>query len=257
MPNSKIYSKKEISKILSKASEIQTTKDIYGDEEGLTEEELIQIAADVGISKDSIAEALSKLNEPNLNEQTYNLIQGTSRIQDISIIRGEFTEEQWEELVLEIRKVTGGIGKAHKAGKSYEWEQRKSDFGYKHFSLTPKNGQTKMQMVSSWGPFKLLAGFLSFFVAFIICLVAVKEISTKQFALLIAPFAGLGGLTLSRFFLKSYFNKQKQQLASLTAALSKKITAFGVSPGSIEIEEQEVYQPKEKNAPDSGNEKTS
>jgi hypothetical protein len=256
MAQSKTYSKKEISEILFKASEIQTTKDIYGEEEGLTEEELIHIAADVGISKASITEALSKLNEPDLNEQSYHFVQGTSRIQDVSTVPGEFTDEQWEEVVLEIRKITGGIGKAQKVGNTFEWEQRKSDFGYKHFSFTPKKGQTKLQMVSSWGPFKKLAGFLSFFIAFVIALVAVKEISSKQLALLIAPFAGLGGFAMSRFFLRSYFNTQKQQLAVLTAALGKKIISFEGSSGSIKMEDQGVYQPSKNNEAESTSNKT-
>jgi hypothetical protein len=244
MNNSKTYTRKEISRILTKATEVQTTKDLYDDQEGLTEEELIHVAEEVGISKEVLLEAISKLNEPNLDDQSYSYLNGTSRIQNVSTIKGEFTDEQWEDLVLEIRKITGGIGKINKTGKTYEWEQRKSDFGYKHFSFTPKNGQTKIQMVSSWGPFKMLAGFLGFFIAFVITLVAVKETSTKQMALLIAPFVGLGGFAMSRFFLKSYYQKQKTQLTKLTTLVSNKIMSFGANSGSIEIEEQEVYQHK-------------
>ena len=245
MTDSKTYSKKEISRILTKASEIQTAKDLYGDQEGLTEEELIHVAEEVGISKEALIEAIDSVDQPTLDEQAYNLIKGTSRIQNISSVKGEFTDNQWEELVLEIRKITGGIGKIHKTGRTYEWEQRKSDFGYKHFSLTPKDGQTRIQMVSSWGPFKMLTGFLSFFLFFVVTLVAVKEISYKQMALMIAPFAGLGGFAMSRFFLKSYYQKQKRQLAKLNQTLSAKIRSFR-SEGSIGIEHQQVYSNENK-----------
>lgn len=246
MTHSKTYSKKEISKILTKASEIQTAKDLYDDQEGLTEEELIHIAEEVGISREVLTEALNTIDEPDIDKQTYSIVKGTSRIQDVSIIKGEITDDQWEDLVLEIRKVTGGIGKINKTGKTYEWEQRKSDLGYKHFSFTPKEGNTKIQMVSSWGPFKMLTGFLSFFFAFIITLIAVKEISGKETALLIAPLFGLGGFAMSRFFLKSYYRKQKAQLEKLTSVLSKKIKSFGTSASSIKIEDQNVYQTQEK-----------
>lgn len=242
MNDSKTYSKKEISKILTKASEIQTAKDLYDDQEGLTEEELIHVADEVGISKEALIEALRTIDEPDLDKQTYSFLRGTSRIQDVSTVKGEITDDQWEDLVLEIRKITGGIGKINKVGNTYEWEQRKSDFGYKHFSFTPKDGQTKIQMVSSWGPFKMITGFLSFFFAFIITLIAIKEISGKQTALLIAPFVGAGGLVMSRFFLKSYYRKQKAQLTKLTQILSKKIRSFGSSASSIEIEDRDVYK---------------
>lgn len=244
MPDSKIYSRKEISKILTKASEIQTSKNLYDDQEGLTEEDLIHVAEEVGISKEAMIEALNSMDEPDLDEQSYSLIKGTSRIQDVSVVKGEFSEEQWEDIVLEIRKITGGIGKINKTGKTYEWEQRESEIGYKHFSFTPKNGQTKIQMVSSWGPFKMLTGFLSFFLAFVIALVAIKETSTKQMALLIAPFFGLSGFAMSRLFLKGYYQRQKAQLAKLSTLISDKIKLFGTNSSSIEIEEREIYQPE-------------
>jgi DNA-binding phage protein len=239
MADSKTYSKKEISKILTKASEIQVKKDLYEDQETLSKEDLVHIAEEVGISKEALEEALAKIGEPDLEEQTYSLTKGTSRIQNVSSVHGEITEDQWEDLVLEIRKITGGIGKINKTGNTYEWEQRKSDFGYKHFSFTPKNGQTKIQMVSSWGPFKALVGFLSFFFAFIVTLIAVKEISGKQIALMIAPLFGLGGFAMSRFFLKSYYQKQKDQLSTLASALSRKIQSFKTN--SINIENDDVY----------------
>jgi len=239
---SNTYTKKEISRILSKASEIQASQDLDSDQEGLSEAELMHIAEEVGISKAAITEALQSVGEPDLDEQNYDLIKGTSIIQDVSTVKGDFDDEQWEEIVLEIRKLTGGIGKLNKTGKTYEWEQRKSDFGYKHFSFTPKDGQTKIQMVSSWGPFKMLTGFLGFFVAFIITLIAVKEISSKELALMIAPLVGSLGFAMSRFYLKTYFKKQKKQIAHISNTLAKKIRSFHTPEKHIHIEDEDVYQ---------------
>ena len=125
MSDSKTYSKKEISKVLTKASEIQVKKDLYEDQETLSEEDLIHIAEEVGISREALQEALAKIGEPDLDEQSYSLVKGTSRIQDVSSVKGVIDKEQWEDLVLEIRKITGGIGKVKKTGNTYEWEQRK------------------------------------------------------------------------------------------------------------------------------------
>lgn len=162
MGHSRTYSKREISKVLTKASEIQADNDIFDNQEGLTEEELIHVAEEVGISRKALIEAIHFIDQPELDAQSYSLIKGTSRIQNVSTVKREISDEQWGDLVLEIRKVTGGIGKIRQTGKTYEWEQRKSEFGFKHFTFTPKDGQTRIQMVSSWGPFKMLAGFLAF-----------------------------------------------------------------------------------------------
>lgn len=245
MGHSRTYSKREISKVLTKASEIQADNDIFDNQEGLTEEELIHVAEEVGISRKALIEALHFIDQPELDAQSYSLIKGTSRIQNVSTVKAEISDEQWGDLVLEIRKVTGGIGKIRQTGKTYEWEQRKSEFGFKHFTFTPKDGQTRIQMVSSWGPFKMLAGFLSFFFAFVVTLVFVTEISSKQLSLIIALLVGLGGFAMSRFFLKSYFKKQKSQLEKLTHTLSQKIKTFENFSNTIKIEDEDLYQSQE------------
>lgn len=238
-----IYNKEQFSKIIAKASEIQTAQEMNDEEQGLSESEIIEIAEEIGISKESVLQAFQNLQDPKLTDQTYSLWKGTSKIQHVDIVNGGFTEEQWEELVLEIRKITGGIGKIRKTGNTYEWEQRKTDFGYKHFSLTPSKDKTKIQMVSSWGPFKLITGFLGFFFVFILTLLVVKTLTYKELALMVAPIAGLGGFAMSRFYLKYYFRKQQTMLKNLSDTLQKKILSFGKgSSSAIQVESEDLYK---------------
>lgn len=238
-----IYNKKQFSKIIAKASEIQTAREMNDEKQGLSESEIIEIAEEIGISKESVLQAFQNLQDPKLTDQTYSLWKGTSKIQHVDIVNGGFTEEQWEELVLEIRKITGGIGKIRKTGNTYEWEQRKTDFGYKHFSLTPSNDKTKIQMVTAWGPFKLITGFLGFFFAFILTLLVVKTLTYKELALMVAPIAGLGGFAMSRFYLKYYFRKQQTMLKNLSDSLQKKILSFGKgSASAIQVESEDLYK---------------
>jgi Flp pilus assembly protein TadB len=72
----------------------------------------------------------------------------------------------------------------------------------------------------------MLAGFLNFFFTFFAALAAVKEISAQGLALMIIPLAVAGGFAISRFFLKSYYQKQKTPLAKLINILSKKDQVF-------------------------------
>ena len=88
----------------------------------------------------------------------------------------------------------------------------------------------------------MITGFLSFFFAFIISLIVFKEISSKEFALLIAPLVGSLGFVMSRFYLKTYFMKQKKQLASLSKALAKKMQSFHTSQENILIEDENIYR---------------
>jgi hypothetical protein len=239
MNDQKIYSRKKISKILNRASEIQTQKDLYGDREGLTEEELVQLAEEVGIDKESLVTALQE-DEINDFSQDYNWYKGTSRIQSVSSVDAEFTPEQWEEVIQEIRKVTGGIGKVTRNSTSYEWEQRRSDIGYKHLTLTPKDGRTKLQMVTSWNALRTMAGFIGSFFGAILLLIIFKEAFSKQVGLMFAPAGGFAGFLLSRVFLKGYYENQKKELNKLIQSLSAKIRSLG--KGKITIEDQEVYE---------------
>lgn len=240
MSNERTFSKKEISKILNKASEIQTQKDLYGDREGLNEQELVDLAKEVGIDKSSLLEALEKINEPDL-DKSFNWIKGTAKVQQITTVEGEISEEHWDEVVQEIRRINGGIGKLIRTSSSFEWEQRMQEIGYKHISFTPQKGKTKIQSVSSWGPLRFLILFMSSFMAGAALLVFLKGVGIpKSTSVLFSPLGGLAGYSLGILFLKSRFNKEKEKLKRIVAAVSNKIRGFKTP--SIEIEEKEVLE---------------
>lgn len=250
MSDQRTFSKKEISKILKRASEIQTQKDLYGDQEGLSESELVQLASEVGIDKDSLIEALNDHNTPAF-DQTFNWMNATSRIQNINSVPGEVTDENWEELVQEIRRITGGIGKVTKVGNTYEWEQRRKELGYKHISLTPQKGSTKIQMVSGWGGMKPIVYMVSFMVPFAVTSIFMDGANLADgVALLFAAGAGLIGTGFGRVFLKLHFEKQKKMLFDLARGITSRLKSFS-SKDHITIEEKEVYSDSEHTSSDS------
>jgi hypothetical protein len=250
MGNDHIYTKKEISKILKKASEIQTQKDLYGDKDGLSEQEILELANEVGIDKASLLEAIHIHDKPDF-DQEFKWSKVTSKLQEVSYVDGEMSSEQWEDIVQEIRKVTGGIGKSGKIGKSFEWEQRRREFGYKHISLTPKDGKTKIQYVHNWTAMKIPLLFLPAFLGSVFMLVALKGLGMpKSTAVMFAPLGGLVAFTGGLTYLKYHYNKEKRRLKNMISAISKKITS---SRGAkISIEDEDIYS-NENTANKSGN----
>lgn len=244
MDKDPVFSKKEISTILAKASEIQTQKDIYGDKEGLSKKELIGIAKEVGVDENSILEALQSIQNPESNAP-FNWLRGTSKVQTITTIDRELTSDDWEEIILEIRRVTGGIGKTSEMGKSFEWEQNIKDIGYKHLSLSPKDGKTKIQFVSSWSGVKFIVSFFSFLIPFMITAISQDGSSnTILFSSILAMLGGLTGLGASRVFLKLYFDNQKERANSLISVIS---TKFKNTSGSSKITiEEDAYNSVDK-----------
>ncbi|GAB5408682.1 MAG: hypothetical protein BalsKO_10470 [Balneolaceae bacterium] len=239
MSTQKTYSKKEISRILRKASEIQTQKDLYGDKEGLDREELVSLAKEVGIDESSLLEALYKYNDQDL-ETSFNWLRGTARIQKITNVENEITDEIWDEVVQEIRKINGGIGKLIRTNQSFEWEQRMREIGYKHISFTPKKGSTKIQYVSSWAPLRFMTLFMSTFMFGVLSLIFFKGIGfPKEIAVLFTPVGGIIGFSSGILFLKAKFEKEKNKLVSIINAVSGKIRS--IKNPEIKIESEDVY----------------
>ncbi len=239
MDNKRTFSKEEISKILTKASKIQARKDLYGDEQGLTEEELLHIAEEVGIDKDSLLKAIQRADLPELDSD-FNWLTASSKIQDIHIIDGEISEETWEEVVQDIRRITGGIGKLNRVGKSYEWEQRMKEIGYKHISLAPQKGKTKIQFVSNWKGLKLLTTILPFFFGALLTGIILDGTNLPEFIYILLPaLGGLGGIGLGRVYLKRTFEKQKLMFKQIIRAIGKRISPS--QKPEISIEEEGVY----------------
>ena len=235
------YSRKEISKILSKASEIQKQKDLYGEKDGLTEQEILDLADEVGIDKASLMEAMRTFDEPEL-DQNFKWFNITSKIQEVAY--GDMSSELWDDVIHEIRKVTGGIGKASQTGKSFEWEQRRKEFGYKHISFTPENGKTKIQYVHNWTSLKISLLFIFGFFGFISALLLSKGMGLpKSTAAMYAPFGGLITLTGGLVYLKYHFGREKRRLKNMINAISRKINS---SPNQqITIEDEDVYSTQE------------
>lgn len=223
MENKRIYSKEEISKILTKASKIQARKELYGDQQGLTEDELLHIAEEVGIDKDSLQEAIRTSDMPELDSD-FNWITASHKIQEVHIVPGEVDENTWEEIVLEIRRITGGIGKINKVGKSFEWEQRRREIGYRHISLTPNEHNTKIQFVSNWRQLMITSGFLSFIAGATITGIFLDGTSYPDIVYFLLPMlGGFGALGVGRFYLKSYFEKQKTQFIEIIKSIGKRV----------------------------------
>ena len=219
------FDKKEISKILKKASEIQTRKELYGNKEGLTKQELVQLATEVGIDEESLLEAIDAKELPDF-DNSFNWLKGTSKVQAIEVIDGEISDQNWDDVIREIRKVTGGIGKDSNNRSSFEWEQRLKEIGYRHISLTPQNGKTRVQYIFNWPGIKFISTFFSFLMAFMITAVSFDGTDVPSaISLLISGFVGIGGIFVGRIFLKSYFERQKKQLHTVLTVIKKSLSS--------------------------------
>lgn len=239
---SQLFSKKEISKILRKASEIQTQKELYGEKNGLSREELIHLAAEVGIEESSLLQALEQqYNEPF--ENTFNWVKGTTKIQSSELVNGEITDKKWNQIIQQIRRITGGVGKDDRKENSYEWSQRMNDIGYRHISFTQQQGKTHIQYVYKWSGIKYISAFVGFLASFVLTFLALEDAGiAKALAVSAAGLAGVAGSFLNRFFLKSFFERQKQIMEATIQSVSTIIKGTETNHIVIEANSPEELQ---------------
>lgn len=235
MDPNRTYSKEEISKILALASKIQNRKDVNRDEQVLTVEDLQHIAGEVGIDRDSLNEAINRTGSTG-TEIEFQWFKLSSTILDDLTLNGEMTEEAWEDVVQEIRRITGYIGKPGKMGKAFEWEQPETDTGVeKHLSVSPQNGKTKIRFIAQWKAFEIITVGFTMFVGAGLGLYIFNFFQLTGAAFFTLPlFGGLFGFGLSRLFMKRYFEKQKSQYAQIVAAVEKRLQIGGAQKALLD-----------------------
>lgn len=245
MDPKRTFSKEEISKILALASKIQNQKDLNQDQMALSVEDLRHIAAEVGIDQESLDQAIDRAGSAD-PDATFRWFGLSSTIFDDFTLNGELTEEAWEDVVLEIRRITGYIGKPGKVGKAFEWEQPETDTGVeKHLSLSPKNGKTKIRYIAQWKAYEIIMVGTALFggAGLGIFLFNLFQMSGAWFFTL--PLLGsIAGFGLSRLFFKRYFEKQKSQYAQIVAAIKKRLRSSGAQ--KVLLDELEMGNDEER-----------
>ena len=237
------FNRSEIQDILRKASEIQTQKELYADKDGLTREELIELAKEVGIDKDSLLQAIQQKDIPDF-DNIFNWLKGTSGIQDIQLMEGEVTDENWDNIIRKVRSSVSGVGEASKQGNSFEWIQRFKEIGFRHISFIPENGRTKVQYVYKWTGLKFITGFFSFRFVFAIAVLALENSALpKAISILISIAVGGAGSFLNRFYLKPYFERKRKTMLRVMDEIRTELKKLS-EPG-ITIQDPEVYQSDE------------
>ena len=241
MAAKKTYSRKEVRRILSETLERQKQFS-SSDEDGLTEEELYQIAEESGIDKNALQETLLNFDdEPE--KKRFNLFGGASRLHHIQMIPGEIDDEIWEEIKIELKGVIGGIGTLEKNGKAYEMEQIIDEIGYRNLSLIPRNGSTRFEYSEDWPAFKILVIVISGVVASAISLIALKDLGlAKGLTMLFAPLGGFVGIGLGLSVFKLFFNSQKKKISRLIKIVSKNLKP---NPNNQIVIEEDAYNSEE------------
>lgn len=248
----KEYTQNQIREILTKASEIQRSKnELDSGRQGITSEELQEIAEEIGISEEVLNKAI-KTVESRSNDQ-FNWLIGTGELQSSTIIEEEITDLQLDHLFPELNTFTGQKGTVEQLGKSYDWEQTENKLeSVRRITVVPKDGKTKITQYVNWNEFRGAGLLLSAFLGAFGLAMFLKTIGVpKPTYLLFSPLGALAGYFGFMGGLKFYFNKQKKKFESIMHLIADTLKRpaqhrMQMDDAPIEVESKQTQRNKTK-----------
>ena len=245
MSKDRLYTEKEISKIIKRAGEIQASEREKVTM-GLSLEEIQHLAEEFGLEADIIASVAEDIDiEPESEPGFWGSLLMPTKIDIDHVIPGTITENEWPEIVSLIERATGKSGSSSQIGKMLEWTADSRHSVHK-LSVIPSERQTKIifqgtftQLALAWTlPILINVGVWAFIIAMInLGLIGIP------IGLAVSFVTYLGILSGFRNFMK----KKKQSIKSAFTKMSglfnsKEKTSSASKSGRIEIPSEDEME---------------
>ena len=221
------YSEKQIGRLIQRATELHEADETSPDH-SLSLKDVQQIASDLGVSPEHVEDAAREMDMDDILSNKTGLFGGPFREQYSHIVSGELTDAQWEEILLELRRIAGGSGKTKQIGQIREWskvlQEGDATLQGMRITLRPNEGKTTIDLERHFGFFAfnafLASGVAGFFLSGL-------TLSTFGFPPLLNVISGiLGGLlgmSTTRALFSMWRQKQQKRLRAYAKVIASKI----------------------------------
>jgi hypothetical protein len=240
-----LYSEKEVGTLIQRATEIQEGAR-ESMERGLSLQEVEHIAAEIGIDLKHLQASAMELENRLDAGETFSFWGGPFVLDQKRVVEGKVTEEQWEQIVLGLRRLTGSVGHTSPIGQIREWTRVIQDLGYvmeqTQVIVSPRKDQTTIEL-----RVRYQGGALMTYVLGTVFSVAVAGIFldgaglTDPVDTAIIVSSATGGLAAARTFIAYWARRQRKKLRRLMGWLHDTIA----QPTSIATEEQQFIEQRE------------
>ena len=157
-PTHRRYNEKEIGALIQRATTLHEQATGASEQNrALTIEDIEHIAAEIGLPPEYVRTAALELEGDLHANRSFSLLGGPFIIDQARAVDGTMTEEQWEQVVLEIRRFTGKTGQISELGRAREWIYALGEggdgfnFTKTQVTVRPRNGQTSIQLRRHFG----------------------------------------------------------------------------------------------------------
>lgn len=238
------YNEKEIGALIQRATELhERTKE--DPERSLSLSEIQHIAAELGLPPEHIQRAAVEMKHRLDADRTFSFWGGPFVMGETRVVDGAMSEEQWEEMVLELRRFTGRTGQITEVGRAREWTHALGEsnegisFTRTQANMRPSGDQTRVEIRKHYGgaiPAYVATFVLSLILA-ILTIVALDDAGLPNLINIAVLGASLlGPLALVRGWISVWAKREKERLRRFADTLQ---TSVGRSSSSVLPPEQE------------------
>lgn len=237
------FTRSEIGKILKTASQIEAENNATEEIHGISEDELLALANELGVSRNAIEQALHQFDKSD-HTGLLKKLAGASKLQDVVFFDDTIHESNWTDIVQYLHIEFGTSGTSKESSQGFEWENTENEIERTYLSFSNQKGKTKLQYLANWSTLRAISLLLSIFFGGILTLIMLKGLGLpKAKAILSAPIGSLLGFTGAVFYLNYKWGKEKKRFNRIKKRISELLTDS--TQQRINLEESELYQSSE------------
>jgi hypothetical protein len=143
--NERLYTEKQVAKILRQAGELQAAHPSEPTGRGVTEQELFRIAEEVGLQRSHVEQAISRHDDGD--EAQTRLLGAPPSYEFERVVEGELTEDRWQAIVGELNAHFHQSIEGIQAGPVHTWHWKHS-LGSVHLAATRGAGSFRLRLVA-------------------------------------------------------------------------------------------------------------
>lgn len=227
-PARRSYTEKELRALIQRATELHEEAS-GGSERRLSLEDIEHIAAELGLPPEHMRTAALELEHQRSTGKPFRLWGAPFVIDQARVVDAEMTQEQWEQMVMELRAFTGKKGQTDEVGRAREWLHAvgEGDQGFNFVKtrvvLRPEDGRTSIHIRKQYGGAAIPAYVLAFFGSIFAAIVMIEAFEgmglpdSVNFAIL--GMAALGALAAVRGSIGAWARRQQERFNRLTDRL--------------------------------------
>lgn len=235
-PSSRRYNEKEIGALIQRATALhEEATDDAQHNRSLSIEEVEHIAAEIGVPPEHVRAAALEMEDHLYAEPSFSLFGAPFVINQTRVVGETMTKEDWEHILLELRRFTGRTGKVSEVGRAREWTHAvgESDEGINftrtQVTMRPEDGQTSIQIRKRYGGMAVAAYLAAFFFSTLFTIFTIEAFDGMGLPdlvnFVILGGSVLGALALVRGSISWWARRQKERFKRLADRLYPALSA--------------------------------